>query len=125
MEGVSILLGNDLGDEKIMAISQLSSLPCISDNVNETSQEIIGLFPGCAVTLVLVKQVEKLLSDYSAKSHAVDLSYMFVAHSDLMITASINKRENLDAEMKKSFYTTKQLNQSDSELIPLLQEILL
>ena len=119
-----MLLGNDLCGEKIMAISPLSSLLCISDNVNETSQEIPGLFPACAIILVLAKQVENLLSDYPAKSHVVDLSYMFVAHSDLMITVSMNKRKNSDVEILKCSYTTKQLNQSDSELIPLMQEVL-
>ena len=106
-----------------MANPCLSSLLCISDNINEASQEIPGLFPACTVIHALAKQAEKQLEllDDPAKSHVVDLSDTFLAHSDLHDNY-VDEPER-DVERKNS-YPTKQLiecQQSDPELIPLLQ----
>ena len=85
MEGVSLLLVNDLAGEMVMANPCLSSLPCVSDSTNEKSKEIPGLFPACAVIHAMAKQAEKQseLSDDLAKNHVVDLSDTFLAHSGL------------------------------------------
>ena len=106
-----------------MANPCLSSFPCISDNTNETSQEIPGLFPACAVTHTKAKQAKQQLEllDVPAKNHVVDLSDTFLAHSDLHDNY-IDEPER-DVE-RKNFYPTKQLvecQQSNLELIPLLQ----
>ena len=125
VEGVSLLLGNDLAGEKVMVNPCLSSLPCISDNTNETSQEIPGLFPACAVTHAMAKQAEKQLKllDDPTKSHVVDLSDTFLPHSDLHDNY-VDEPER-DVERKNS-YPTKQLiecQQSGPQLIPLLQAV--
>ena len=126
MEGVSLLLGNDLASEKVMANPCLSSLPCISDNTKETSQAIPGLSSACALTHAMGKQAEKqlvLLND-PAKSHVVDLSDMFLAHSDLHDNYVDESERNLE---RKNSYPTNQLiecQQSDPEFIPLLQRAL-
>ena len=69
----------------VIANPRLSGLPCVSDSTNENSQEIPGLFPACTVTRAMAKQAEKQseLSDDLAKSHVIDLSDTFLAHSDL------------------------------------------
>ena len=100
----------------------ICSLPCISDNTNETSQEIPGLFPACAAICAMAKQAEKQLEllDNPAKSHIVDLSDTFLAYSDLHDNY-VDEPER-DVEMKNS-YPTKQLiecQQSDTEFILLL-----
>ena len=75
VEGVSLLLGNNLAGSKVMVDPCLSSLPCISDSTTETSREIPGLFPACAVTCAMAKQAEKQylsLANDQAKSHIVN-----------------------------------------------------
>ena len=37
VEGVSLLLGNDLAGAKVMVDPCLCSLPCVSDSTNETT----------------------------------------------------------------------------------------
>ena len=106
VEGVSLLLGNDLAGEKVMVNPCLSKLSCISDNTNETSQDINGLFPACAITCTMAKQAEKQLEvlDYPAKSHIVDLSDMFLAHSDVHDNYVDEPERNVE---RKNSYPTK------------------
>ena len=122
VEGVSLLLGNDLAGEMVMANLCLSSLPCVSDSTNDNSQEIPGLFSACAVTHAMAKQAEKQseLSDDLAKSHVVHLSDTFLAHSGLHDNC-VDEQER-DVERKKDPCPTKHLiecQQSDPEFIPL------
>ena len=83
IEGVSLLLGNDLAGSRVNVNPCLSSVPCVSDSTNKMSQEIFGLFPACAITRAMAKQADKqplLLANDQAKSHVVDLSDTFLAN---------------------------------------------
>ena len=87
VEGVSLLLGNDLAGSRVNVDPCLSSVPCVSDSTNETSQEFAGLFPACtitrAITCTMAKQAEKqslLLVNDQATSHVVELSDTFLTN---------------------------------------------
>jgi len=127
VEGVSLLLGNDVAGAKVMSNPCLCSLPC-PDSTIETSREIHGLFPACAVTRAMAKQAEKqsLLSDDLAKSHTVDLSDTFLGHDNDLHDNCFSDDHHDDANMKCPVPTNQLMErqQSDPELIPLLQEAL-
>ena len=125
VEGVSLLLGNDLAGSKVMVDPCLSRLPCASDS---TSWEIPGLFPTCAVTRAMAKQAENqslLLANDQTKSHIVDISDTFLAN-DHVHDNSFTDDHTSDASLK-CLVPTNQLmecQKSDPELIPLLEDAL-
>ncbi|XP_065917657.1 uncharacterized protein [Dysidea avara] len=129
VEGVSLLLGNDLAGAKVMVDPCLCSLPFVSDSTNETSWEIPGLFPACAVTRAMAKQADKqssLLANDPVKSQIVDLSDTFLANdNDLYNNCSTDDPED-DANMNCPVPTNQLIErqQSDPELIPLVQDAL-
>ena len=75
VEGVSLLLGNDLAGKKVMVNPCLSSLPCNSDHTKEIRQDIPGLYPVCAVTRAMAvreKSQTRHLSDGQSTSSVGD-----------------------------------------------------
>ena len=128
IEGVSLLLGNDLAGSRVNVNPCLSSVPCVSDSTNETSQEIPGLFPACAITRAMAKQADKkplLLANDQAKSHVVDLSDTFLANDH--VHDSYFTDEHTSEVSFQCPVPTNQLvecQKSDPELNPLLQEAL-
>ena len=127
VEGVSLLLGNDLAGEKVMINPCLSSLPCEPDSTNET---IPGLFPACAVTRAMAKQAKEqspLLLEKQADPHDVNLSDTFLAqaHPDQHDeTLQMGQDNN---EFGKYPVSTKQLiekQEADPAMTSLLQEAL-
>ena len=86
VEGVSLLLGNDLAGEKVMANPCLSSLPCESDSTIKISQEIPDLFPACAVTRAMTQKAAERSSvslQDQVHSHDMDLSDTFSTQTGL------------------------------------------
>ena len=82
MEGVSLLLGNDLAGEKVMANPCLSSLPCKSDSTSKILQDIPNLFPACAVTRVMTRKAAEHSSvslQDQVNSHDIDLQYLILS----------------------------------------------
>ena len=127
VEGVSLLLGNDLAGSKVMADPCLSScLPCVSDS---TSWEIPGLFPTCAVTRAMAKQAEKQslsLANNQAKSQVVDLSDTFLANDHVHDNSYSVDDHPTDTNLKCPVPTNQliECQKSDPELIPLLEDAL-
>ena len=126
VEGVSLLLGNDLAGSKVMADPCLSCLPCVSDS---TSWEIPGLFPACAVTRAMAKQAEKQslsLANDQAKSHVVDLSDTFLANDHVHDNSCSVDDHPTDTNLKCPVPTNQLIERqkSDPELIPLLEDAL-
>ena len=58
VEGVNLLLGNDLAGDKVMANPCVSSFPGNSENTEKIMEDIPGLFPVCAVTRAMAKRAE-------------------------------------------------------------------
>ena len=54
--GVSLLLGNDIAGERVTANPLMSSLPFLFDSSDQVTQDILGLYPACAVTRSMTKQ---------------------------------------------------------------------
>lgn len=129
VEGVSLLLGNDLAGSKVMVDPCLCSLPCVSDNTEETLREFPGLFPACAVTRAMAKQAEKqslLLANDPAQSHTVDLSDTFLADDNDLPDSCFTDDHETDATTKCPVPANQLIErqQSDPELIPLLHDAL-
>lgn len=123
VEGVSLLLGNDLAGNKVMVDPCLSRFPYVSDS---TSWETPGLFPACAVTCVMAKQAEKqslLLANDQAKSHIVDISDTFLAN-DHVHDNTFTDDHTSDASLKCPVPTSQLMEhqKSDLELVPLLED---
>jgi len=70
VDGVSLLLGNDIAGERVIINSWLSSLPC-SDGMDQVTQDIPGLYPACAVTRSMTKKDGKQPSSVQ-DSQAID-----------------------------------------------------
>ena len=127
VEGVSLLLGNNLAGSKVMVDPCLSHLLC----TDSTSWEIPALFPACAVTRAMAKQAEKqslLLANDQAKKpyfrHTV--SDTFLAN-DHVHDNSFTDDHTSDASLKCPVPTNRLMEhqKSDPELIPLLEDALL
>ena len=58
VEGVNLLLGNDLAGDKVMANPCVCSCPGNSENSDKIMQDFPGLFPVCAVTRAMARRVE-------------------------------------------------------------------
>ena len=55
VEGVNLLLGNDLAGDKVMANPCVCSCPGNSENSDKIMQDFPGLFPVCAIIRAMVK----------------------------------------------------------------------
>ena len=58
VKGVSLLLGNDLAGDKVMADPCMSNLPCSYSDIDLAVQDIPGLYLACAVTRAMAKGIE-------------------------------------------------------------------
>ena len=58
VKGVSLLLGNDLAGDRVMADPCMSNLPCSCSDIDLAVQNIPGLYPACAVTRAMAKGIE-------------------------------------------------------------------
>ncbi|KAL5021229.1 hypothetical protein ScPMuIL_000384 [Solemya velum] len=57
IEGVSLILGNDLAGEKVRVDPLVSSIPDKTGDAETIQQEFPGIFPSCAVTRSMSKKV--------------------------------------------------------------------
>jgi len=56
VQGVSLILGNDLAGDRVMADPCVSPKPCLSVVSDDCSNEMSEVFPVCAVTRAMAKQ---------------------------------------------------------------------
>ena len=68
VEGVSIILGNDLAGDRVVSCPVVSSSPCESSETDELVAEFPVVFPACAVTRSMAKKVES-----EKKSNEIDV----------------------------------------------------
>ena len=57
-EGIHLLLGNDLAGQKVIVNPVLTEKPCHHQGVESIENEVIGLYPSCAVTRSMRKHQE-------------------------------------------------------------------
>jgi len=65
VQGISLLLGNDLAGDKVMANPQMTSKPSIQKSTEQLEQEFPGTFPVCAVTRAMSKKLSEETSEMS------------------------------------------------------------
>uniref|UniRef100_A0A170U8N2 Uncharacterized protein n=1 Tax=Triatoma infestans TaxID=30076 RepID=A0A170U8N2_TRIIF len=53
--GVHLLLGNDLAGGKVLPDPVLTVNPLLNSNTDSSEEEMVGLYPSCAVTRAMVK----------------------------------------------------------------------
>ena len=56
--GVSLILGIDLAGDRVMANPCVSTKPCLSVVSDETGNELSEVFPACAVTRAMARQMK-------------------------------------------------------------------
>ena len=58
IEGVHLILGNDLVGDKVVVNAVVRENPCLEQSPDPVEKEIPGLYPACAVTRVMSKKKE-------------------------------------------------------------------
>ena len=58
-KGVHLLLGNDLAGDKVVVNPLLTNIPCIDQPPDPIEQEILDLYPSCAVTRAMAKKAKQ------------------------------------------------------------------
>ena len=59
VEGVTLLLGNDIAGEKVLPHVVMSRIPVVDDATEKLVQEMPDVFPSCAVTRSMAREQEK------------------------------------------------------------------
>ena len=132
VEGVSLLLGNNLAGKKVM-VNCLSSLSCNSDHAKEIRQDIPGLYLVCAVTRAMAvreKSQARHLSDGQStssvgddnqqeESNALEDLSIPTIDSDPLDNSQIEEQSSDDGS-KVSTNSLIKAQESDPELAPLM-----
>ena len=58
-KGVHLLLGNDLAGDKVVVDPLLTNTPCVDQLPDRLEQEILELYPSCAVTRAMAKKAKQ------------------------------------------------------------------
>ncbi|CAB4003876.1 Hypothetical predicted protein, partial [Paramuricea clavata] len=77
LDGIQLLLGNDLAGEKATANPTATKKPCSTSISDATEQETPNLYPSCAVTRAMVKQQEPENNKRDDLDSSYDLSDTF------------------------------------------------
>ena len=128
VKGVSLLLGNDLAGDRVMADPCMSNLPCSYSDIDLVGQDIPGLYPACAVTRAMAKGIE---------NNSTTMSYPSITDgsnaetdtstSKVEVTDNARQRNPIQNEEIKMPTSTGQLIQAqttDPELLLLRQKSL-
>ena len=59
IQGVSLILDNDLAGERVMANPCVSAKPELNTNPEETKLHVPGVFPSCAITRAMARQLKE------------------------------------------------------------------
>ncbi|XP_076032979.1 uncharacterized protein LOC143020443 [Oratosquilla oratoria] len=70
VEGVSLLIGNDLAGGTMLPNVIVSSCPSAENNTFQLEADIPGIFPACAVTRSMSHRVEAEISEHNEDAHA-------------------------------------------------------
>ncbi|XP_076036846.1 uncharacterized protein LOC143022507 [Oratosquilla oratoria] len=69
VEGVSLLIGNDLAGGTMLPNVIVSSCPSAENNTSQLEADIPGIFPACAVTRSMSRRVEAEISEHNEDAH--------------------------------------------------------
>ncbi|XP_076031069.1 uncharacterized protein LOC143019315 [Oratosquilla oratoria] len=69
VEGVSLLIGNDLAGGTMLPNVIVSSCPSAENNTSQLEADIPGIFPACAVTRSMSRRVEAEISEHKEDAH--------------------------------------------------------
>ncbi|XP_076069765.1 uncharacterized protein LOC143041641 [Oratosquilla oratoria] len=69
VEGVSLLIGNDLAGGTMLPNAIVSSCPSAENNTSQLEADIPGIFPACAVTRSMSRRVEAEISEHKEDAH--------------------------------------------------------
>ena len=90
VEGVTLLLGNDIAGEKVLPHIVMSRTPVVDDATEKLVQEMPDVFPSCAVTRSMAREQEKeeqedILADtfFSRLEESCDNDDVDIDHSQM------------------------------------------
>ena len=124
VEGVSLLLGNDLAGGRVIADPKVTSKPVTLVSTEKLEEVIPGIFPSCAVTRASAKKAQEELVSNDSKSSEddfIDLSETFL---DLYKDPGLKHPTDLCSYMDKKDMALSKSNliveqEKDPELSPL------
>ena len=126
VEGISLLLGNDIAGDKVAVQPLLLDQPKVEENTERLEEEFPGIFPACVTTRSMAKRISKSQIPQKSDDH-FDLSQTFLA--DVDEEENINRKHSIkDQDLpsapspyvdkdqnKKSGFTRYQLIQAQKE----------
>ncbi|XP_072171900.1 uncharacterized protein [Diadema setosum] len=93
MDGVDLLMGNDLAGGKVSVSPIVSSVPVVEPEIEELQEEFPGIFPACVVTRSQSGQVKHdEADDFESVDDSVRLAETFFANLD-DVSAQSNEGE--------------------------------
>ena len=137
IEGVSLLLGNDLAGGRVIADPKVSSRPVTSISTEKLEEVIPGIFPSCAVTRAMSKKTSEEPTAFKrSEDDLINLSDTFLNSlecnnehpidnkndNEEVISENHNLNEGLDIPLTKSKLVSEQ--EKDDELAPLFELVL-
>ena len=64
IQGVSLIVGNNLAGERVMAKPCVSAKPELNTNPEEIESHVLGVFPSCAITCAMPCQLKESEVDH-------------------------------------------------------------
>ena len=83
-KGVHLLLGNDLAEDKVVINPLVTDMPCLDQSPDPIEQELLDLYPSCAVTRAMAKKA--MLTENQSDD---DLTDYFIGQSFTMRLLSL------------------------------------
>ncbi|PWI46234.1 hypothetical protein CEE45_17880, partial [Candidatus Heimdallarchaeota archaeon B3_Heim] len=82
IEGISLLLGNDLAGDKVTVEPQVNDKPCNDKHTEDLQKEYPGIFPACVVTRAMSRKENQNTPIITEEPHQydTDLSKTFLGH---------------------------------------------
>ena len=126
VEGISLLLGNDIAGDKVAVQPLLLDQPKVEEKTERLEEEFPGIFPACVTTRSMAKRISKSQIPPKSDDH-FDLSQTFLADIDeeenIIRKHSIKDQDlpsapspDVDEDQnKKSGFTRYQLIQAQKE----------
>ena len=99
MQGVDLLLGNDLASDEVVAMPIMNSIPCDNNQTKQMEKEYPSIFPACAVST----RSQAKANDKIPQVDNVDLTDTFMTNLDTESNISVKNVSNdlFDSKRKK------------------------
>ena len=106
VEEISLILGNDLAGDRVMADPCVCPKPCLSIDPDEDELQKSGVFTSCAVTRAMAHRKANIQTDITSKSNqnddppisSIDLSETALSHGSRSEPTNLSNKQKFPSQ---------------------------